>query len=102
VDRTEDEEGLDGWTYFWRDPKNSIGKVQQWHGNAGAVVRSWAFYRRYGCQLEKMSEPAVLNANYLRHRILNPDAEVAAKGQIGYAEYPWEKLDELDWFAAPC
>ena len=25
-------------------------------------------------------------------------AEVAAKGQIGYAEYPWEKLDELDWF----
>jgi len=25
-------------------------------------------------------------------------AEVAAKGQIGYAQYPWEKLDELDWF----
>ena len=25
-------------------------------------------------------------------------AEVAAKGQVGYAEYPWEKLDGLDWF----
>jgi len=25
-------------------------------------------------------------------------ADVAAKGQIGYEEYPWEKLDELDWF----
>jgi len=25
-------------------------------------------------------------------------AEIAAKGQIGYPEYPWEKLDELDWF----
>ncbi|WP_295422023.1 methionine adenosyltransferase [Sulfurovum sp.] len=25
-------------------------------------------------------------------------AEVAAKGQIGYAEYPWEALDELEWF----
>lgn len=25
-------------------------------------------------------------------------ADIAAKGQIGYAEYPWEKLDELDWF----
>lgn len=25
-------------------------------------------------------------------------AEVAAKGQTGYAEYPWEALDELDWF----
>jgi len=25
-------------------------------------------------------------------------ADIAAKGQIGYAEYPWEMLDELDWF----
>ncbi len=25
-------------------------------------------------------------------------ADIAAKGQIGYAEYPWEVLDELDWF----
>ena len=25
-------------------------------------------------------------------------AEIASKGQIGYAEYPWEQLNELDWF----
>jgi len=25
-------------------------------------------------------------------------ADIAAKGQIGYAEYPWEELDELSWF----
>ncbi|HEY9191135.1 MAG TPA: methionine adenosyltransferase [Sulfurovum sp.] len=25
-------------------------------------------------------------------------ADIAAKGQIGYAAYPWEVLDELDWF----
>jgi len=25
-------------------------------------------------------------------------ADIAAKGQIGYAEYPWEELDELTWF----
>jgi len=25
-------------------------------------------------------------------------ADIAAKGQIGYAEYPWEALDELSWF----
>lgn len=25
-------------------------------------------------------------------------ADIAAKGQIGYAEYPWEVLDELEWF----
>jgi len=26
-------------------------------------------------------------------------AEIAAKGQIGYTGYPWEKLDELNWFS---
>ncbi len=67
----------DGWWYLWDKPKNTIGKVQQWHGNAGAVVRAWAFYRRYGHQLETMSEHAVLNANYLRHCILNPPSEIA-------------------------
>ena len=70
----EDEEG-EVW-FDWYEPVKSIGKVQQWHGNAGATVRAWAFYRRYGRDLEKMSEHAVLNANYLRHRIMNPSQEV--------------------------
>ncbi|WP_200762241.1 methionine adenosyltransferase [Nitrosophilus alvini] len=26
--------------------------------------------------------------------------EIAAKGQIGYEEYPWEKIDEIEWFRA--
>jgi len=25
-------------------------------------------------------------------------ADVAAKGQVGYEEYPWEQLDTLEWF----
>jgi len=25
-------------------------------------------------------------------------ATIAAKGQVGYEEYPWEALDELEWF----
>ena len=69
----EDEEG-EVW-FDWYTPPKSIGKVQQWHGNSGATVRAWAFYRRYGRELEKMSEHAVLNANYLRHRIMNPPKE---------------------------
>ena len=75
-----DPEGVgDGYWYHWRDIGDaSIGKIQQWHGNSGAVVRAWAFYRRYGRELERMSEHAVLNANYLRHRIMNPDADAAA------------------------
>ncbi len=77
---TEGEIGVgDGWWYQWYEPERSIGKVQQWHGNAGAVVRAWAFYRRYGRNLETMTEHAVLNANYLRHRIMNPDEETRSK-----------------------
>jgi|TARA_B100000405_G_C16717271_1_gene421300 glycine dehydrogenase subunit 2 len=76
----DDPEGVgDGFWYSWTSPEKSIGKVQQWHGNAGAVVRCWAFYRRYGRELEKMSEHAVLNANYLRFKIMNPDEEVLSK-----------------------
>ena len=78
ADREEVEDGGatgDGYRYFWRTPSNSIGKVQQWHGNSGAVVRAWAYYRRYGRELELMSEHAVLNANYLRHQIMNPNRE---------------------------
>ena len=70
----------DGYWYVWKEVgESSIGKVQQWHGNSAAVVRAWAFYRRYGRELERMSEHAVLNANYLRHRIMNPDSDTAAR-----------------------
>ena len=83
VSRRPSEEGEigvgDGWWYEWEEPENTIGKVQQWHGNAGAVVRSWAFYRRYGRDLTTMSEHAVLNANYLRHKIMNPAPEIREK-----------------------
>ena len=57
--------------YVWYEPRQSIGKVQQWNGNTGAVVRCWAYYRRYGKELTRMSEHAVLNANYLRHKIMS-------------------------------
>ncbi len=78
-EQAEDEGATDdGYRYFWRTPEKTIGKVQQWHGNAGAVVRAWAFYRRYGRELERMSEHAVLNANYLRHRIMNGTESVHA------------------------
>ena len=66
----------DGFWYHWESPASSIGKVQQWNGNPGAVVRAWAFYRRYGRDLERMSEHAVLNANYLRFRIMNPNPDL--------------------------
>ena len=74
---SESEElyAVDDHWYTWETPKSTIGKVQQWHGNAGAVVRCWAYYRRYGKDLKTMSEHAVLNANYLRHAILTKAEE---------------------------
>ena len=73
-------EDVEGEVWFdWYTPPKSIGKVQQWHGNSAATVRAWAFYRRYGRELEKMSEHAVLTANYLRHRIMHPSDEVRAE-----------------------
>jgi glycine dehydrogenase subunit 2 len=65
----EEVYAIDDLWYGWYQPANSIGKVQQWHGNAGAVVRSWAYYRRFGNGLRTMSQHAVLNSNYLRHAI---------------------------------
>ena len=67
---------VDDLWYGWYEPTHSIGKVQQWHGNAGAIIRCWAYYRRYGNGLKTMSEHAVLNANYLRHA-LHREAEAA-------------------------
>ena len=65
----ESKFAIDDMWYGWFQPANSIGKVQQWHGNSGAVIRCWAYYRRYGYGLRDMSEHAVLNANYLRHAL---------------------------------
>ena len=83
VSRRPSEEGelgaADGWWYTWENPEKSIGKVQQWMGTAGAVVLSGPFYRRYGRDLTTMSEHAVLNANYLRHKIMNPEPEILEK-----------------------
>ncbi|MEZ7988342.1 MAG: aminomethyl-transferring glycine dehydrogenase subunit GcvPB, partial [Candidatus Poseidoniaceae archaeon] len=62
----ESNAAIDNMWYGWYQPKHTIGKVQQWHGNAGAIIRCWAYYRRYGRGLKTMSEHAVLNANYLR------------------------------------
>ena len=47
------------------DRPQSIGRVRGFAGPFGVFVRSYAFIRAYGPELEDMSEMAVLNANYL-------------------------------------
>ncbi|MBV5278443.1 MAG: methionine adenosyltransferase [Campylobacteraceae bacterium] len=54
----------------------------------------------------KIQEQFVLTPSWItEHFLLNKPskdtflyADVAAKGQVGYLEYPWEKLDALAWF----
>ncbi len=45
---------------------DSIGKVQAFYGNFGVMVKAYAFIRACGSQgLRKVSENAIINANYL-------------------------------------
>ncbi len=48
-------------------PERSIGRLQQFHGNVGVLLRAYAYMRALGLHgLRAVSGQAVLNANYLR------------------------------------
>jgi glycine dehydrogenase subunit 2 len=52
--------------YVLARPEHSIGQMQQFHGNAGVLLRAYAYIRALGLDgLRAVSEHAVLNANYL-------------------------------------
>ena len=55
---------------FHHDRPKTIGRIRSFHGNFGMFVRAWAFILAHGPDgLKRMSETAVLNANYLRRRL---------------------------------
>ena len=47
----------------------SVGKVKAFWGNFLVYVRAYTYLREYGSDLPRISELAVLNANYLRTRL---------------------------------
>jgi len=52
------------------DRPKSIGRVKSWWGNAGMFVRAYAYIRLFGADgLLENTEIAVLNANYVHHRL---------------------------------
>jgi len=57
--------------FFWdHDRPQSAGRVHGFHGNFAVVVRAYAYIRSLGPEgLRRVSQMAVLNANYLRQRI---------------------------------
>jgi len=59
----------DGMLEFEWQPE-SIGRMKMYYGNFLVVTRAYTYLRMLGAQgLKRMSENAVLNANYLRARI---------------------------------
>ncbi len=61
--------GCDGDRYFWRTEKEcpeTIGSLSAFMGNAGILLRAYAYIRLLGRQgLQQVAEVAVVNANYL-------------------------------------
>ncbi|MEZ6142789.1 MAG: aminomethyl-transferring glycine dehydrogenase subunit GcvPB [Zavarzinella sp.] len=56
--------------YLDYDLPKSIGRVRSFFGNVGILFRGWAYIRTLGPDgLKKVSEHAVLNANYLLSKI---------------------------------
>ncbi|PTM58472.1 aminomethyl-transferring glycine dehydrogenase subunit GcvPB [Desmospora activa] len=59
----------EGYTFDYDIPQ-SIGRVKAFHGNFGMLVRAYTYIRTMGPDgLQRVSEDAVLNANYLMKRL---------------------------------
>ena len=73
----------DGTFLLDEDRPKSIGKLRGFQGNFGVFVRSYAYIRSLGAEgLQEASETAVLNANYLKALLADP--EIAEQLPIAY------------------
>ena len=79
IERAQGEEGVEFRRRF-DGHDESVGKVKAFWGNFLVYVRAYTYLREYGSDLSKISELAVLNANYLRSR-LQETFEVAFPGR---------------------
>lgn len=73
----------DGERYYREfDIPESIGKVHSFYGSFGMMVRAWVYIRLHGAKgLREISENAILNANYILHR-LKDDYDLPFKGPV--------------------
>jgi glycine dehydrogenase subunit 2 len=59
-----------GQTYTLSDDlPDSIGKLHAFYGNFGILVRAYSYILSIGSELKKISQYAVLNANYIKARL---------------------------------
>ncbi len=73
--------GLDGDQYRWLDETDlpqSIGRLSAFMGNTGVLLRAYIYMRMLGREgMQRVSEFATLNANYLMHRLRDAGFELA-------------------------
>ncbi|MGI6485676.1 MAG: aminomethyl-transferring glycine dehydrogenase subunit GcvPB [Tepidanaerobacteraceae bacterium] len=63
-------EKKDDYYYLDYDRPDSIGKVKTFYGNFGVMVKAYAYILSMGGKgLREASEKAVLNANYMMHKL---------------------------------
>lgn len=59
-----------GDEFVFADPDQSIGRVKNFWGNFGMHVRAYTYIRHLGLAgLQRVSEDAIINANYIRARL---------------------------------
>ena len=64
------ERRADGTFYLDRDRPEAVGRIRSFYGNFGVLVRAYAYIRAHGPEgLRRVSEYAVLHANYLMRRL---------------------------------
>jgi len=49
--------------------RRSVGRLKCFYGNFGTIVRAYSYLRSWGSDIMKVSEGAILNANYLMSRL---------------------------------
>ena len=60
----------DGTKYFRKyNLKNTIGKIKEFQGNFGVLVKAYCYILMKGKNLKNVSQDAVLNANYLKEKL---------------------------------
>ena len=60
---------------FDSNKEKSVGKLHSFYGNFGIIVRALAYLKSWGSDIQKISQIAVLNANYL-FSLLKEDFDV--------------------------
>jgi glycine dehydrogenase subunit 2 len=92
------ERGSCPYSLDWDRP-DSIGKIGPWYGNASVILKAYAWAMSLGAEgLREVAEIAVLNNNYLLHRMLQIPGVSApyaqGKRRIEQVRYSWQELSE--------